>query len=89
MMPTLRIGVTVAVAAVGAAFGLERRLHFYEIRSEATQHILNHMVGPNTKNVVSDLRRQMPIAKVPGKVHQLYRICMSDFYKILRSCLNP
>jgi hypothetical protein len=57
MMPTLGISVTVAVAAVGAAFGLERALHVYKIRSEVTKQLLDHMVGPNEKNLVSNFSR--------------------------------
>jgi hypothetical protein len=57
----------VAVAAVSAAFGLEGGLHLYKIRSEAMEHILNHMVGPNAKNLVSNFGRQMPISQMPSK----------------------
>ena len=71
--------VMVAVAAVSAAFGLEGGLHLYKIRSEATEHILNHMVGPNAKNLVSNFGRQMPISQMPGKAHKLIRIFMPDF----------
>jgi len=44
--------VIVAVAAVRAALGLKRSAHVYEIRSEAVEHILDDMVGPNAKNLV-------------------------------------
>ena len=55
------MGAMVAVPSVSAAFGLERGLTLYEIRSKTNEHILNHVVGPNKKNMVSNLGRQMPI----------------------------
>ncbi len=88
MMPILPMGAMVAVASVSAAFGLERGLHLYEIRSKTNEHILDHVVGPNKKNMVSNFGRQMPITQVPGKAHQLDRIFVSDFDNILRSRLN-
>ena len=70
MMPILVMGVMVAVAAVRAALGLERDLHLYKIGSEATEHVLDHVVGPNAKNLVSNFSRQMPISQMPGKAQQ-------------------
>ncbi len=80
--------VTVAVAAVSAAFGLEGGLHLYELRSQAVEHILDHMVGPNAKNLVPNFSRQMSISQMPGKAHELIRIFMPDFDNRLRSGLN-
>jgi hypothetical protein len=78
----------VAVAAVGAAFGLEGGLHLDQVRSEALEHILDHMVGPNAQNLVANLNRQMPIPQVPGKAQELIGILMPDFDNELRSGLN-
>src|SRR6202040_243585 len=72
MMPT--VFMVVIVAAVSAAFGLEGSLHLYQIRSEATQHILDHVVGPNAQNLVSNLCRQMAVSQMPSKAHKLMRI---------------
>jgi hypothetical protein len=60
--------VMVAVP-VSTAFGLESGMDPLKMCSEVTEHVLDHVVGPNPKNVVSNLGRQMPIAKVPGKAH--------------------
>ena len=79
MMPTVVMVVMVAVAAVSAAFGLEGGLHLHKIRSEAMEHILDHVVGPNAKNLVSNFSRQMPISQMPGKAHELIGIFMPDF----------
>jgi hypothetical protein len=78
----------VAVAAVSAAFGLERNLHLNKICTEGLEHILDHMVRPNAKNMVSNFSRQMPISKVPSKAHKLFRILMPDFHNRLRCGLN-
>ncbi len=88
MMPTVAVFVIVAVAAVRAAFGLEGDLDLDEIRSETAEHILNHVVGPNAKNLVSNFCGQMPVSKVPSKAHKLMRIFMPDFDDQLRTGLN-
>jgi hypothetical protein len=80
--------VMVAVAAVRATLGLERDLHLREIRSETAEHILDHMVGTNAKNIVPNFRRQMPVSKMPGKTHKLMGIFMPDFDNKLRGGLD-
>src|SRR5580693_3294254 len=79
MMPAVGMVVMVAVAAVRATLRLEGDLHLHEIRSETAEHILDHMVGANAKNVVSNFRRQMPISQVPSEPHKLMRIFVPDF----------
>ena len=86
MMPT--VAVFVILAAVRAAFGLEGGLHIHELRSKAMEHILDHVVGPNTKNVVSNFSRQVPVSQMPRKAHELMGIFVSDFDNQLRSSLN-
>jgi hypothetical protein len=88
MMPTIIMIVMAAVAAVSTAFGLEGALHLYKIRSEASEHILDHMVRPDAKNLVSDFSRQMPISQMPGKAQKLIRIFVPDFDNGLRRGLN-
>jgi hypothetical protein len=52
--PSTIVVVMITVAAVGAAFGLEGSLHhLYKIHSEAIEHLLDHVVGPNAENLVS------------------------------------
>jgi hypothetical protein len=86
MMPT--VAVFVILAAVRAALGLEGGLHLHELRSKAMEHILDHVVGPNTKNVVSNFSRQVPVSQMPRKAHELMGIFVSDFDNQLRSSLN-
>jgi hypothetical protein len=88
VMPILTMGAMVAVAAVSAAFGLKRDQHPFKICSEAKEHILDHVVGPNAKNLVSNLSRQMPISQMPRKARQLIGIFMSDFDNELCRSLN-
>jgi hypothetical protein len=88
LMPRVIMVAMVAVAAVSAAFGLEGGLHLYKIRFEVMEHILDHMVGANAKNLVSNFSGQMPISQMPGKAHKLIGIFMPDFDNRLRSGLD-
>ena len=88
MMPAVIMVMMVAMAAVSAAFGLERRLHLHKIRSETMEHILDHMVRPNAKNLVSNFSRQMPISQMPREAHKLIGIFVPDFDNHLRSGQN-
>jgi hypothetical protein len=88
MTPIAIVVVMVAVAAVGATFGLEGSLHPYKIRSQAIEHLLDHVVGPNAQNLVSNFGRQMSISQMPRKAHKLIRIFMPDFDNRLGSGLN-
>jgi len=80
--------VRVAVVAISATLGLERGLHFRELRAEAVEHMLDHMVGPNAENLVPNFSRQMPISEVPSEAHKLVGISVPDFDNRLRSSLN-
>jgi len=82
------LGVLVIVAAVRAAFGLKRCLHLHELRAKAMEHIFDHMVGPDPKNVVSNFGRQMTVSQMPHKAEELMGIFVSDFDNRFRSRLN-
>jgi hypothetical protein len=79
MMPILPMAAMVAVAGVSAAFGLERDLHLYKICTETKEHVLDHVVGPNAKNLVSNFSRQMPISQMPREASKLVGVFMPDF----------
>ncbi len=49
MMLAVMMLVMVAVP-VSAAFGLERGRDLLKMCSEAAEHVLDHVVGPNAKN---------------------------------------
>jgi hypothetical protein len=80
MMVTFIMFVMVPVSA---AFRLEGCLDLLKIRSKATQHVFDHVVGSNKQDASPNLGRQVPIAQVPGKAHELDRLYMSDFDNIL------
>jgi hypothetical protein len=88
VMLAVNMAVMVFVATISAAFGLEGDLNFEKVRSEATEHILDHMVRPNAKNLVSNFSRQMPISQMPSKARELIGIFMPDFDNELSSRLN-
>jgi hypothetical protein len=88
MMPILPMGAMVAVAGISAAFGLERGLYPCKVCSEAKEHILDHVVRSNAKNLVSNFSWQMPISQMPREARQLIGIFMSDFDNELRRSLN-
>jgi hypothetical protein len=67
MMPAVAVIVVVAVSAVRATLGLEGYLHLHEIRSKTAEHILDHVVRSNAKNLQSNFRGQMTVSQVPSK----------------------
>jgi hypothetical protein len=69
----------VTIIAVSAAFRLERGLQLYKLGSEAVEHLLDHMIGPNAKNLIANFSGQMPISQMPGKPHELMGIFVPDF----------
>jgi hypothetical protein len=87
MMLAVMMFVMVAVT-VSAAFGLKGGLDLLKVRPQGTEQVFYYMVGPNQKNMVSNLGRQMPITQVPCQAHQLDRIFVSDFDNVLHSGLN-
>jgi hypothetical protein len=89
LMPSVIMVPTVAVAAVSAPFRLERSLHVCEIRFETMQHILDHAVGPDAKNLVSNFSRQMSVSQMPSKTHELIGILMPNFDNRLRRGPDP
>jgi hypothetical protein len=78
MVPVFVVAV-MAEPAVRTALGLKGSAHVYKIGSEAAEHILDDMVGPNAKNLVLNFSGQMSISQVPSKAHKLIGIFMSDF----------
>jgi len=88
MMSAVAMVVMVAVVAISATLGLERGLQFLELRAEAAEHMLDHMVGPDAENLVSNFSRQMPVSEVPSQAHKLVWIFVLNFDNMLTSGLN-
>jgi hypothetical protein len=76
--------VMVAITAVGAAFRLEWGLHLFKLGSEAMEHLLDHMIRTNAKNVVANFSRQMSVSQVPGETYELIGVVVSDLDNCLR-----
>jgi hypothetical protein len=87
MMQPVMMLVMVAVT-VSAAFGLESGLECLKMCPEAAEHVFDHVIGPNPKNMVLNFSRQMPIPQVPRETHKLLLIFMPDFNDLLWSGLN-
>jgi len=83
-MPTVIVVVMMTVSAVSAAFRLEPRLHPCEVCCKPKEHVLDHMIGPNAKNLIANFSRQMPISQMPGEAHELGGILVPDFDDKLR-----
>jgi len=75
--------IGVRVAGIGAAFRIERRFDLDQARAQPSQHRLDHMIAADAQSPLRDLGRQMPIAEVPGKPHQMLRIAPPDFQQRL------
>jgi hypothetical protein len=58
--------VMVVVVAVGAPFRLKRRVNLHKLRSEATKHVLDDMIGADAENMFANFSRQMSISEMPG-----------------------
>jgi len=85
MLVFMRLVVVMVPVGVCAAFRLESCLDPLKICSEAAEHVFDHVVRPNKKDLSSNFGRQVSIAQVPGKADQLKRIFVFDFDNILGS----
>jgi hypothetical protein len=89
MMMLCRIMIVVmAMVPVRAALRLKTGLHLCKIRSKAPKHVLDHVIGPNTKNVISHFCRQMTVSKVPRDAHEPLKIPMPDLHNRFSSCFD-
>jgi hypothetical protein len=64
----------VAMTAIRAAFRLKGRLHSYQFRAKAEEHLFDNVVGANAEKFVFDFRGQMSVSQVPSQAHQLKMI---------------
>src|SRR5262249_23529821 len=88
MMPTVIMMVILAIAVVSAALRLERGARRYELCSETVEHVLDHMIGPNSENLIVNFDRQMPISQMPGEARKLIGVLMPDLDNGLGSGVN-
>src|SRR5262249_48969815 len=83
--PRLRMSMMVARAvrgrasiAIRAALGLKGRLEPRDVRAEASEHVLDDMIRPDSKSFAADLRREMAVDEVPRESRELTRLRMGD-----------
>src|SRR5690606_37484163 len=72
------VAAPVRFAAVGAAFRLECRSDTRELRPLAHEHLLDHVIGPDSQAPVPDLGGQMSIAQMPGDASERERRGAAD-----------
>jgi hypothetical protein len=65
--------------AISAAFRVKRRFHMGKLSTQALQHGFNHMILADQNPAAFNLRRQMPIAEMPGQARQPFRRFGGDF----------
>src|SRR5215831_17718930 len=70
--------VVVLMAVIGSPLGLERGVDPREISAKPAEHVLDHVVGPNSKDLIADFSRQMSVAEMPGQACKLIRIVMPN-----------
>jgi hypothetical protein len=80
--------VRVAVCGVGTTFRIERRFDLDHPRAQPLHHVFDDVIAANTQSFSRDLRRQMPVAEMPGDANKMLRIVAADFQKRLCCCHN-
>ena len=66
VMVIVMVMVVIVGGTVGTAFRLKSCLDMVEPGTESLEHFLDHAVGPDPQGVFANLRREMPISKMPG-----------------------
>ena len=82
-MILVRMSMGMTGVGIGAAFGIERRLDLDHPRAQAFHHRLNDVIATDAQALRRNLRRQMPIAEMPGEANELVRIPAADLQERL------
>jgi hypothetical protein len=72
------------VMLVGATLGIKRRFYRLKPRTEAAQHIFDHMIAPDAQPRADDLDVDVTIADVPGKAREIVSVGSGNFNERLR-----
>jgi len=67
----IMVVMVVMAPRICTSFGIERRLDFVHMASQAFDHIANYMIGANADAVSQHLHRQVAVAEVPCDPHKL------------------
>ena len=88
MLFSIDVAPGAAISAESAAFRLEAHSRHQKPGSETEEHVLDHMVRLDAKNVFANFRRQMPVSQMPGKARKLIGILVPHFDDWLQSGLH-
>jgi hypothetical protein len=84
----MRVAMTVRLG-VRALLRIKRRVEGSQQSAEPPQHVLDHMIAPNTQPVADDLHLDVPVANVPGEPRQRMAVRGGDFDQRLRAANDP
>jgi hypothetical protein len=71
-------------AEIRAALGVEWRFDLGRLGAESAYHLLDHVIATDAQPFGHDLHRQMPIAEVPGNLHEVHGVAATDLEQWLR-----
>ena len=79
----MRMSLRLMGSGIGAAFGIEWRLDLDHARAEPAHHLLDDMIATDAQAFGHDLRRQMAIAEMPGKLDLMNTVTRRDLKQLL------
>jgi len=80
--------VRMTLSGIRATFRIERCFDLNHPRAEPLHHVFDDVIAPDPQSFARDLRRQMPVAEMPGDANQMLRVVAADFQKRLCCCHN-
>ena len=84
MMPVPVIMTLGLTMPVGTAFRIKGCDQLAQLAAEFFDHVLNHVITPDTQRVAHQLGRQMPVAEMPGDLNKMRAIRCADFHQVFR-----
>ncbi|TDR88075.1 hypothetical protein EV668_3941 [Enterovirga rhinocerotis] len=81
--------IVVMRMAAGLALGPERALDLLRLGAETSHQLQQAPIMADIESVVGDLGGNVPIADMPGHLHQARRVVRPDLDQPLRSGLDP
>jgi len=70
-------------AGIGAPFGVERCFDLGDSCAQPLRHFLDDVIAPDAQAPCRDLRRQMPVAEMPGEANQMLGVTATDLHQRL------
>ena len=85
MIVRVAMRMLMAAAFIGTAFRVEWRLDLDHARAQSLDHGVDDVIPADAQAFCHDLRRQMPVAEMPGDTDQMLRIARLDLEQRLGS----